>query len=90
MLPIFTLTSQSMVYLFLVFVSAVYWVFTFMIFYHLIRFGIGIQPKRLAFVFIVGAGVLYCVSVIALFSIDILALQEWLGRLSGSYYSASK
>lgn len=87
MLPILALTSQNMVYLFLVLASAVYWVFAFMIFYHLVRFGIGTQPKRLALIFLIGSGVLYCLSVIALFSIDMAALRELLGRFSGSSYN---
>lgn len=44
----------------LVFLAAilVYWVGAFIVLYHLIRFGVGNQPKVTAFVFFAGSAVL--------------------------------
>ena len=41
-----------------------YWIFNFIVFYHLTRFGIGVRPKRYAATFLFGSVILFCVSVL--------------------------
>jgi hypothetical protein len=40
------------------FIMLVYWTGTFVILYHLIRFGVGNQPKKIAAVFLTGSLIL--------------------------------
>ncbi len=49
---------------------AVYWIVNFIILYHLIRFGIGTQPKKIAALFLCGLIVLFFLSVLFFSSID--------------------
>lgn len=44
-------------------VFLVYWVQTFLIVYHLTRFGIGPVPKIFALIFFIGSGVLFMLAV---------------------------
>lgn len=37
----------------------VYWIHTFVILYHLIRFGVGTRPKQVALVFFAGSFILF-------------------------------
>lgn len=48
--------------LFILALILVFWVFNFIVIYHLIRFGIGTQPKRIAVVFLLGSSVLFLMS----------------------------
>lgn len=41
-----------------------FWILAFFIFYHLTRFGVGILPKRLSALFLVGAVILFSTSVL--------------------------
>jgi hypothetical protein len=50
--------------------------YTFAIVYHFVRFGVGIRPKILAFVFFVGSFVLFALVVNAYFSVDWASLIE--------------
>jgi len=52
----------------------IYWVVTFIIFYHLTRFGIGTQPKKFAAVFLLGSVVLTSVVIIFFINSDISSL----------------
>lgn len=52
----------------------VYWGVVFVIFYHLARFGIGVQPKRLAVIFLFGSVILSGVAVILFMRINVNAL----------------
>lgn len=47
-----------------------YWIFVFIIFYHLVRFGIGTQPKIASAIFVFGSLSLFFVSVIFFSNID--------------------
>mgnify|MGYP003394244684 FL=1 len=49
----------------------VYWGVAFTILYHLTRFGVGVQPKRLAAIFLLGSVVLSAVVLILFSTIDI-------------------
>ena len=48
-----------------------YWGVVFIILYHLTRFGIGVQPKRFAAVFLLGSVILSGVAIISFMNIDI-------------------
>ena len=42
-----------------------FWLTAFIIFYHLTRFGIGILPKKVAIIFLLGGMLLFALSIIA-------------------------
>lgn len=51
-----------------------YWIGVFIILYHLIRFGVSEQPKKIAIIFLVGAMMLTLISSLLVFQIDFSAL----------------
>lgn len=53
-----TPSFKNIVGLGFVFGMLVYWTFAFLILYHLIRFGVGNQPKKIALFFLAGSLVL--------------------------------
>lgn len=57
-----------------------FWVFVFIIFYHLVRFGIGTQPKLGSLVFVFGSFTLFFLSVFFFSNIDWKDLSK---QLSG-------
>jgi len=59
----------------------VYWVFNFVILYHLVRFGIGTQPKRLAMIFLVGSVALFFICTTLFSSIDMSSFKHRLEKL---------
>ncbi len=50
---------------------AVYWIGIFIILYHLIRFGVGREPKIIAFLCFAGAVILLLLAMIAYFNLDV-------------------
>ncbi|MDD5146657.1 MAG: hypothetical protein PHN39_02870 [Candidatus Pacebacteria bacterium] len=50
--------------------------YTFAIVYHFVRFGVGVRPKVLAFVFLVGSFILFVLMVDAYFTVDWTSLIE--------------
>ena len=48
----------------------IYWIGAFLILYHLIRFGIGSQPKAVAFVFFAGSIALVLLTMVAYLTIS--------------------
>ena len=52
-------------------VYLIFWGAAFAILYHLVRFGVGTQPKRFAAVFLVGAVFLFAASVICFANFDV-------------------
>lgn len=48
-----------------------YWLFNFTILYHLTRFGVGTQPKKLAAIFLLGSITLSFISIFLLASLDV-------------------
>ncbi len=58
------LASSSVVGLIFMFAILAYWVCSFLILYHLIRFGVSGQPKKIAIVFLAGSLVLTIVAVL--------------------------
>ncbi len=63
-------TYATFIYAFLM---LVYWAGTFVILYHLIRFGIGNQPKRIAIVFLAGSLILSIIT--TLFFAQVIFVQ---------------
>jgi hypothetical protein len=47
-----------------------FWLFVFVIFYHLVRFGIGTQPKVGAAIFVLGSFTLFFMSILFFSNID--------------------
>ncbi|MBX4181681.1 hypothetical protein KW807_02345 [Candidatus Parcubacteria bacterium] len=55
-----------------------FWGVAFLILYHLTRFGVGVQPKRLAAAFFLGAIILFGTSLILFANLDLSPLKLWL------------
>lgn len=60
----------------ILFAYAIFWGSVFIILYHLTRFGIGVQPKRLAAVFFAGAIILFSLSVFLYTKVDFNSLLK--------------
>ena len=52
----------------------VYWIAAFIILYHLTRFGIGVQPKKFAAIFLFGSVVLSGTAIILFMNLDLNSL----------------
>lgn len=61
-------------YILVVILYITFWVMAFVILYHLTRFGVGVQPKKVAATFLLGAVTLFCASIFLLASLDISTL----------------
>lgn len=57
-----------------IFALLAFWAASFIILYHLSRFGVGVQPKRFAAVFLFGALVISSVAVASFSQIDLSTL----------------
>jgi hypothetical protein len=68
-------------------VLLVYWAFNFIILYHLARFGIGVQPKKFAAVFLLGSVILFSVSVLLFANSDINSLKSQFERLGSNAFN---
>jgi hypothetical protein len=64
------LTANDIAKLIFAFVVLVYWTASFFILYHLIRFGVSGQPKRIAVIFLAGSLVLTMVAVLLFSQVD--------------------
>jgi len=69
MIDIFGFNLSIFSLLFLTIFGAFFW-YTFSLVYHLIRFGIGREPKIMALIFVVGSFVLFNMSIGAYNNID--------------------
>jgi len=58
----------------LLFCAFMYWIFNFVIIYHLTRFGVGVQPKRFAVIFFLGSVFLSGLTLILFLQLDMEAL----------------
>ncbi|MGB3922187.1 MAG: hypothetical protein WBL19_02850 [Minisyncoccia bacterium] len=56
---------------FVIGVLVIYWIFAFVTVYHLTRFGIGTQPKRIAGIFLTGSLILSAALIIFFIKVDI-------------------
>ncbi|MEX2013823.1 MAG: hypothetical protein WD896_00515 [Parcubacteria group bacterium] len=52
----------------------IYWVAAFIVLYHLTRFGIGVQPKRLAAIFLFGSLIFSALSIVLFMNVNITSL----------------
>jgi hypothetical protein len=68
-------SSFPFVGIFLTILILVYWVHTFFIMYHLMRFGIGVKPKIFALTFFVGSMLLFMVAVFFYNQVDLSAIS---------------
>lgn len=59
--------------IFLAFLIVIYWIYVFIISYHLIRFGIGPEPKLIAFIFFIGSVALVIASLFFYSRVDLAA-----------------
>lgn len=60
---------------------AAYWIFNFVIIYHLLRFGVGVQPKRFAAIFLLGSIFLFFLSAKLWNRLDLQPIGD---RISGA------
>jgi len=63
------------------FLILIYWISAFIIFYHLVRFGVGTQPKIISAVFVLGSLVLFFVSTVIFSGIDTSRLNGELHKI---------
>lgn len=49
----------------------IYWIYVFFIIYHLTRFGVGLKPKIIAFVFFMGSALLFMQLIYSFNQIDL-------------------
>jgi hypothetical protein len=70
MFPVEQVVNVAVIFVFLIF-----WLTAFVILYHLTRFGVGILPKRLSAIFLVGAVILFSASVILHSKLEIISLM---------------
>ena len=69
MTPLFSIEATFNILV--VVLSFIYWGVAFVIFYHLTRFGIGVQPKRFAAISLFGSIILFTASALLYANIDI-------------------
>ncbi len=48
----------------------IFWIVTFTTLYHLTRFGVGTLPKKLSALFLVGAVLIFCISLVLFIKAD--------------------
>jgi len=83
-----SLSVQFIVTIIITLSLLVYWVFNFIILYHLTRFGVGTLPKRGAIIFLLGAIALSFISFLFFVNIDVSILKQQLDRFGQKTFSA--
>jgi hypothetical protein len=73
----------ALVILFLFFL---YWIFNFIILYHLARFGVGTQPKTFAAVFLLGSIALFFICILLFESVDIKEVGFQLNKIGSEMF----
>jgi hypothetical protein len=56
--------------------SFLYWGVTFVTLYHLVRFGIGTEPKKFAAVYLIGTIALYCFMLVLFITTDVSWISD--------------
>lgn len=51
-------------------IFGIFWIVSFTILYHLTRFGVGTLPKKLSALFLVGAIIIFCISLVLFIKTD--------------------
>jgi len=67
----------------------VYWLFNFTVIYHLARFGVGTQPKKIAFIFFLGSIGLFFASVFLFARTDFNIVKEKLVQIGSNSFNLS-
>lgn len=80
--------ASSIISLIFIFALLVYWVCSFLILYHLIRFGVSGQPKKIAVVFLAGSIVLTIIAVLLYSQASRLPLPSLFTLDTSGYLSA--
>jgi hypothetical protein len=65
-----------------------YWLMVFFMLYHLVRFGIGTAPKRIAVLYLAGSAVLFSTALLCLSAIDLGNIQDRANGTLSSYLPA--
>ncbi len=65
---------DSIANLVVVFLFLVFWTVSFVVLYHLTRFGVGVVPKRFAALFLTGSVLLSCLCIALYQKVDLNAL----------------
>lgn len=73
-----------------VFFFFAYWVFNFVILYHLTRFGIGVQPKKFAAIFLLGSVGLFFISVLLFADINMENLRGRANMLATNLFNVTE
>lgn len=85
----FSLLSLDLLLIVLIlFILLFYWVFNFVTVYHLLRFGVGTQPKKIAAVFMFGVVTLFFFTVVLFAKLDVGDLGNKFKALSAEAYKA--
>lgn len=80
--------SAKLIFLGIVlFLILAYWIFNFIILYHLTRFGIGTQPKKLAAVFLLGSVTIFLVSTLLFTQIDFGSIRQKFEKLGANSFN---
>ena len=87
LMPILFLTPNFILIILFTITLFVYWILTFIILYHLVRFGIGTQPKKIAAIFLLGSIGLFATGALFLSSIDFESTKTALIHLVASLTS---
>jgi hypothetical protein len=70
MIPVNLISNVLVIFLFLGF-----WITSFVILYHLSRFGVGTMPKKLAAIFLIGSLSLFAWSIATYTTLNLLAIK---------------
>lgn len=70
------LPLEMIVNILVVFLSLLYWGVVFITLYHLNRFGIGVQPKRLSLIFLFGSVILFSATIILYTQVDLVEILK--------------
>ncbi len=84
------LTVQNFFLLFLIIIFFLFWLFAFIILYHLIRFGIGTFPNKIAFIFFAGSIILSFCTALLFIPIDFDKLKDKLITFVSTAYTVNK
>ena len=71
----------------ILFFLLIYWVFNFIILYHLARFGVGTQPKKFAIVFLIGSVALFFASVLLFANLDFNLIKNQIKEITNLFFN---
>ncbi|MDO8575299.1 MAG: hypothetical protein Q7R78_01190 [bacterium] len=83
-------TFKTLFFILLIIVFVLYWLLTFTIFYHLIRFGVGTLPKKISIIFLLGSVVLFSINFLMFAAFDFNMAKSRIERLIERVYGINK